>query len=42
MVASSSIAVADGQHIGEFYYLKRHITFLLVGGAAAWFIAARV
>ncbi|HXE65491.1 MAG TPA: putative lipid II flippase FtsW [Rhodanobacteraceae bacterium] len=42
MVASSSIAVADGQHIGEFHYLKRHIAFLLVGGAAAWFIAARV
>ena len=33
MVASSSIAVADGQHIGEFYYLKRHLIFLAVGGA---------
>jgi cell division protein FtsW len=42
MVASSSIAVADGQHIGEFHYLKRHVAFLLVGGAAAWFVAARV
>jgi cell division protein FtsW len=42
MVASSSIAVADGQHIGEFHYLKRHATFLLAGGAIAWFVAARV
>jgi len=42
MVASSSIAVADGQHIGEFHYLKRHLAFLLVGGAIAWFVAARV
>jgi cell division protein FtsW len=36
MVASSSIAVADGQHIGEFYYLKRHVLFLLGGGVAAF------
>jgi cell division protein FtsW len=35
MVASSSIAVADGQHIGEFYYLKRHVLFLGAGGLAA-------
>jgi cell division protein FtsW len=35
MVASSSIAVADGQHIGEFYYLKRHVLFLALGGALA-------
>ncbi|HEX7128612.1 MAG TPA: putative lipid II flippase FtsW [Rhodanobacteraceae bacterium] len=35
MVASSSIAVADGQHIGEFYYLKRHVLFLALGGAMA-------
>ncbi|HXS74054.1 MAG TPA: putative lipid II flippase FtsW [Rhodanobacteraceae bacterium] len=35
MVSSSSIAVADGQHIGEFYYLKRHVAFLVFGGIAA-------
>lgn len=42
MVASSSIAVADGQHIGEFHYLKRHLAFLLGGGLLAWLIASRV
>ncbi|MGH8152173.1 MAG: FtsW/RodA/SpoVE family cell cycle protein, partial [Rhodanobacteraceae bacterium] len=42
MVASSSIAVADGEHIGEFHYLKRHLTFLLAGGAVAVWIALRV
>jgi cell division protein FtsW len=42
MVASSSIAVADGQHIGEFHYLKRHLAFLLCGGFLAWLIASRV
>jgi cell division protein FtsW len=31
MVASSSIAVADSQHLGAFYYLKRHLVFLLLG-----------
>lgn len=35
MVASASIAVADGQHIGAFYYLKRHAMFLALGGALA-------
>jgi cell division protein FtsW len=35
MIASSSIAVADGQHIGEFHYLIRHFVFLLLGGGAA-------
>ncbi|MDE2272190.1 MAG: putative lipid II flippase FtsW [Xanthomonadaceae bacterium] len=42
MIASSSIAVADGQHIGQFHYLKRHIVLLLVGGVCAAFIAMRV
>ena len=28
MVASSSIAVADGLHVGPFYYLARHLVFL--------------
>ena len=38
MIASSSIAVAEGQHIGEFHYLIRHITFLVVGGGVAFWI----
>lgn len=42
MVASSSIAVADGQHIGEFHYLKRHLVFLAAGGVVAVWIALRV
>lgn len=35
MVASSSIAVADGEHIGAFYYLKKHLMFLGFGAALA-------
>jgi cell division protein FtsW len=35
MVASSSIAVADASHSGEFYFLKRHLLFLALGFAAA-------
>jgi cell division protein FtsW len=31
MVTSSSIAVADSQHIGAFYFLKRHLLFLGMG-----------
>ncbi|KJV36348.1 putative lipid II flippase FtsW [Luteibacter yeojuensis] len=31
MVTSSSIAVADGSHVGAFYYLKKHIGFLFGG-----------
>ena len=31
MVASSSIAVADGKQIGAFYYLDRHLAFLAIG-----------
>ncbi|HEX5959651.1 MAG TPA: putative lipid II flippase FtsW [Rhodanobacteraceae bacterium] len=42
MVASSSIAVADGQHIGEFHYLTRHLVFLGLGAALALVIATRV
>lgn len=34
MVASSSIAVADGQHVGQFYYLDRHLVSLALGIAA--------
>jgi cell division protein FtsW len=39
MVASSSIAVADGEHIGEFHFLVRHLVFLGLGVAAAAIIA---
>ncbi|GLQ93049.1 putative lipid II flippase FtsW [Dyella acidisoli] len=35
MVTSSSIAVADSTHIGEFYYLKRHLLYLALGCVAA-------
>ncbi|MHB8571310.1 MAG: putative lipid II flippase FtsW, partial [Metallibacterium sp.] len=27
MVASASIAIADGSHLGPFFYLKRHLMF---------------
>src|SRR5512146_1871096 len=39
MVASSSIAVADGLHVGPFYYLARHLVFLGFGVAACIVIA---
>jgi cell division protein FtsW len=35
MVTSSSIAVADSQHLGQFYFLKKHLLFLAVGMIAA-------
>jgi cell division protein FtsW len=35
MVTSSSIAVADSQHLGQFYFLKKHLLFLAVGMVAA-------
>jgi cell division protein FtsW len=41
MVASASIAVADGKHIGEFYYLKRHLVYLGLGTTLA-LVAMRV
>ena len=31
MITSSSIAVADSDHMGAFYYLKRHLVFLALG-----------
>ncbi len=31
MVTSSSIAVADSQHVGPFYFLKRHLLYLSLG-----------
>jgi cell division protein FtsW len=39
MVASSSIAVADGQHVGPFYYLLRHLVFIALGLVAAIVVA---
>lgn len=35
MVTSSSIAIADSMHLGEFYYLKHHLMYLSLGVAAA-------
>jgi cell division protein FtsW len=35
MVASSSIAVADSQHLGAFYFLRKHLLFLSLGVIAA-------
>ncbi|MGB3268922.1 MAG: putative lipid II flippase FtsW [Rhodanobacter sp.] len=35
MVASSSIAVADSQQLGAFYFLRRHLVFLGIGMVAA-------
>ena len=35
MVTSSSIAVADSQHMGAFYFLRKHLIFLGLGGLAA-------
>ncbi len=42
MIASSSIAVAENQHVGEFHYLKRHLLFLALGGTLAAWIALRI
>lgn len=36
MVASSSIAVAEDMHVGPFYFLTRHLIFLVLGSAMAW------
>src|SRR5512141_3041420 len=35
MVGSSSIAIAEGQGSGPFYFLSRHVIFLLGGLAIA-------
>ena len=35
MVTSSSIAVADSQHLGAFYFLRKHLIFLSLGMFAA-------
>jgi len=37
MVASSSIAIGEGLHVGPFYFLTRHVMFLAAGiGLAGW------
>lgn len=41
MVASSSIAVAAGKHIGEFHYLERHLAYLGAGIVLA-FVLSRI
>lgn len=41
MVASASIAIADGNHLGPFFYLKRHLMFIALGSGAA-LVATRV
>jgi cell division protein FtsW len=35
MITSSSIAVADSQHLGPFYFLRKHLIFLTLGLFAA-------
>ncbi|RUL76659.1 putative lipid II flippase FtsW [Dyella choica] len=35
MVTSSSIAVADSSHMGQFHFLKKHLLFLSLGIVAA-------
>jgi cell division protein FtsW len=39
MVASSSIAVAENQHLGPFYFLLRHLVFLTLGLVGANIVA---
>jgi cell division protein FtsW len=39
MVASSSIAIAEGLDVGPFYFLTRHVMFLAVGIALALVLA---
>jgi cell division protein FtsW len=36
MVASSSIAIAEGLDVGPFYFLTRHVAFLALGTGLAW------
>lgn len=41
MVTSSSIAVADREQLGAFYYMRRHLAFLCLGGGLL-LVAARI
>lgn len=38
MVASSSIAIGEGMHVGPFYFLIRHLVFLAGGCALAFWM----
>ena len=41
MVSSSSIAIAEEMHVGPFYFLTKHLIFLVLGSSLGW-IAYRV
>ncbi|MCP5479048.1 MAG: FtsW/RodA/SpoVE family cell cycle protein [Rhodanobacteraceae bacterium] len=41
MVASSSVAVAEGKGLSPLYFLWKHLLFLGIGGMAAAFVATR-
>ena len=41
MVSSSSIAIAEEMHVGPFYFLTKHLIFLVLGTSLGW-IAYRV
>jgi cell division protein FtsW len=36
MVASSSLAIAEGLNVGPFYFVTRHVLFLAIGGGLAY------
>ena len=38
MVASSSIAIAEGLDVGPFYFVTRHLVVLAVGSGLAWML----
>ncbi|WP_146906957.1 putative lipid II flippase FtsW [Arenimonas daejeonensis] len=38
MVASSSIAIAEGLDVGPFHFLTRHLVFLAIGIGLAWVV----
>ena len=41
MVASSSIAIAEGLDVGPFYFVTRHAVFMLAGVGLAWSSSSR-
>ena len=43
MVASSSIAIGETNHVGPYYYLVKHLVFLAMGmGVAGWLMRAEL
>lgn len=38
MVASASMGVAEARYGGAFFFLTRHLIYLLIGGVAAWVV----